>query len=113
MIDDCSFGRIVVDGKEYSSDLIIYPDDRIEDHWWRQSGHRLSPGDIAKLIESNPDVIVAGTGVSGMMKPDNALETLLHQRGIRFIAESNQTAMNTYNGLAAKKRVGACFHLTC
>jgi len=113
MIDDCTFGRIVVNGKEYTSDLIIYPDGHIEDHWWRKSGHRLSSGDIDKLIQSKPDVIVAGTGVSGLMKPEQTLEKLLHQQGIKFIAEPNKKAMKIFNKLLSKERVSACFHLTC
>lgn len=113
MIDDCAFGRIVIDGKVYTSDLIIYPDGHIEDNWWRASGHRLSSGDIQKLIHSKPDVIVAGKGVSGQMKPEKALENLLHKQGIKFIAQSNQKAMEIYNNLISKVNVGACFHLTC
>ncbi|MFC1829133.1 Mth938-like domain-containing protein [Thermodesulfobacteriota bacterium] len=113
MIDDCAFGRIVIDGKAYTSDLIIYPDGHIEDNWWRISGHRLSSGDIQKLIESGPDVIVAGKGVSGQMKPEKELENLLDKQNIKFIAESNQKAMESYNKLVSKGKVGACFHLTC
>ncbi|MFH2220302.1 MAG: MTH938/NDUFAF3 family protein [Pseudomonadota bacterium] len=113
MIDECAFGRMVIDGKEYTSDLIIYPDGHIEDNWWRKSGHRLSSGDIHKLIQSGPDVIVAGKGVIGRMTPDEELETLLREQGIKFIAESNQKAIGIYNNLVSKGIVGACFHLTC
>ena len=113
MIDDCAFGRIVIDGKVYTSDLIIYPDGHVEDNWWRKSGHRLSSGDIRKLIKSRPDVIIAGKGVSGQMKPEKELENMLHKKRIEFIAESNRKAMESYNKLAPKERVGACFHLTC
>ena len=113
MIDECAFGRIVIDGTVYTSDLIIYTDGHIEDNWWRKSGHRLSGGDIQKLIASRPDAIVAGTGVSGQMKPEKELENLLHEQGIKFIAEPNQKAMGTYNRLLSEETVGACFHLTC
>jgi len=37
VIDGYSFGRIVVEGKEYTSDLIIYPD-HIQGDWWREEG---------------------------------------------------------------------------
>jgi len=29
-IDSCSFGSIVINGKTYTDDLIIYPDGKIE-----------------------------------------------------------------------------------
>ncbi|MDL1969074.1 MAG: hypothetical protein LWW97_11200 [Deltaproteobacteria bacterium] len=37
MIESYSFGSIVVDGRKFISDLIIYPDGRIEASWWRKS----------------------------------------------------------------------------
>ncbi len=113
MIETCSFGIIVVEGKKYTSDLIIYPDGRVEDGWRRKRGHNLLSNDIKKLIESYPEVIIAGTGVNGLMKPDDKLEELLHKKGIKFIPEPNLKAMKIYNELSPKKRVGACFHLTC
>ena len=113
MIDTCSFGSIVVDGKKYTTDLIIYPDGNVKDSWRRKSGHKLSSDDISELIESEPAVIIAGTGVNGLMKSQKELERLLHQKGIKFIPASNQKAVELYNELSLKKRVGACFHLTC
>lgn len=113
MIESCEFGIIVIDGKKYTSDLIIYPDSHTEDGWRRKSGHALSCDDIGKLIESGPEVIVAGTGVSGLMKPEKELEQLLSQKGIEFISEPNQEAIKIYNDLLSEKRIGACFHLTC
>lgn len=113
MIDTCSFGVIVIDGKKHTSDLLIYPDGRIMEPWRRKRGHRLSSDDIRDLIESEPEFIIAGTGVSGQVRPDKALEKLLHQRGITFIALPNHDAMRQYNELCKRKRAGACFHLTC
>ena len=93
MIDACSFGVIVIDGKKHTSDLLITPDGRIVEPWWRKSGHRLSSDDIRELIESEPEYIIAGTGVSGQVRPEKTLEKTLHQRGIRFIAAPNHDAI--------------------
>ena len=113
MITSCSFGVIVIEGKQYTSDLIIYPDGHIEDSWYRRKGHGLSLDDISKLVESKPEVIIAGTGISGLMRPESGLDKLLLNKGIRFIAQPNQKAIKIYNELSSTKRVGACFHLTC
>ncbi|MBW2179810.1 MAG: hypothetical protein JRG81_05490 [Deltaproteobacteria bacterium] len=113
MIDKCSFGVMVINGKMYSSDLIIYPDGRVADHWRRQSGHRLSSDDIDSLIQSKPEVIVAGMGASGMMKPEPELGDLLQKNNITLIAEPNDRAIKTFNALLDSKKVSACFHLTC
>ena len=113
MIESYSFGSIVVDGRKFTSDLIIYPDGCIEVSWWRKAGHRLASDDIGKLIGSGPDVIIAGTGSSGLMKPEKELEKVLQQRGIEFISALTRKAVKIYNDLSSKKNVGACFHLTC
>ena len=113
MIDAFNFGSLVIDGKKYSSDLIIYPDGRIVDGWWRKSGHRLFAEDIHDLIYSQPDTIIAGTGIYGYVKPDKKLEVLLQQKGVVFIAVKNESAVQAYNHKVLSERVGACFHLTC
>jgi len=113
MIESYAFGSIVVDGRKFTSDLIIYPDGRIEVSWWRKSGHRLASDDIGELIRSEPDVIIAGTGSSGLMKPEKELEKVLQQKGIEFISVPSRKAVEIYNDLSSKKNVGACFHLTC
>lgn len=113
MIDHVSFGTMVIEGETYRSDLIIYADGRVKAGWRRRAGHRLSCGDICDLTQGGVDVIVAGTGVSGRMKPDEDVHRELQQRGIEFIALPNDEAVVLYNRLSTKRRVIACFHLTC
>jgi hypothetical protein len=36
MIESFSFGRAVIDGRVYHSDLILFPDGRIQSSWWRK-----------------------------------------------------------------------------
>ena len=61
------FGQVVVSGKKYTSDVIIFPD-RVRDNWWRKSGHQLCLKDIAEVITENPEVLVVGTGASSLMR---------------------------------------------
>jgi hypothetical protein len=113
MIDAVSFGTITIDGIQFTSDLILYPDGRVVDAWWRKSGHRLTMGDISALLEAAPDVIVAGTGVNGRVVPDADLAETLAEKGIAFFAAPNRKAAQIYNDRCREKRAGACFHLTC
>jgi hypothetical protein len=112
-IESCSFGSIVIDGKTYTNDLIILPDRKILRPWWRQRGHRLSINDLTALLDSSPEVIIAGTGINGRVKPDETLKQDLSRLAIDLIAEPNDEAIRLLNGLKPEKRVGACFHLTC
>ena len=43
-IDSYSFGRIVINGKTYTSDVIIFPD-KVDASWWRKEGHLLQLAD--------------------------------------------------------------------
>ena len=112
-IYSCSFGILVIDGEAHTDDLIILPDGGIVEPWWRKRGHLLTMEDLHVLIESSPEVIVFGTGVSGGMKPNKDLESDLSKLSIEFIAAPNEKAIKMFNSLAPAKRVGAGFHLTC
>ena len=112
-IDSYSFGSLIINGMSYTHDLIIYPEGKILKSWWRKRGHQLLIDDIRELIDSTPEIIIAGTGVSGRMNPEKGLEKDLSKLAIKFIAAQNEEAIKIFNKLASEKRIGACFHLTC
>ena len=113
MIESYSFGHLTIDGKSYSKDIIIYPDNSFLCPWWRQSGHRLEVSDIEKMIEMEPDIIIAGTGANGLMRPSEELRKALKEKDIEFIALPTEKAIGVYNEHARNRLTGACFHLTC
>ena len=113
VIDECSFGNIVVDGKKYNSDLMIYPDGHVEDGWRRKRGHRLVADDIDRLVSSGPEIIIVGMGTFGLMKPVKDLKSFLNKKGISMVAQPNKKAIHTFNTMSTERQTGACFHLTC
>lgn len=112
-IDSFAFGRMVVDGRRYGSDLRIFPDGRVAEDWWRRQGHGLVMEDIDDLVAAAPEVIVIGTGVHGRLRPDPALAGQLSERGIELTAAPNAEAVATFNRLSGRRRLAAGFHLTC
>jgi len=112
MIEACSFGRIVIDAHAYTSDVIIYPD-RVDDRWWRAEGHLLQLSDIQEILDAEPVALVVGTGYSGCMHIDPAVERELKNRGIELIALPTGEAWKIYNDLQAARRTVAALHLTC
>ena len=112
-IEDYRFGRIVIDGKTYTSDVIIFPD-HVQSHWWREEGHVLQPADLWDVIQAKPKVLVVGTGHSGLMRIPPETEEYLREQGIELRAERTAAACKLYNRLSqAGERVVAALHLTC
>jgi hypothetical protein len=112
IVDSYRFGLIVVNGRKYTSDVIIFPDS-VRDNWWRKTGHQLCLGDIAEILTENPEVLVVGTGASGLMKVLLEVKQSLEAQGIKLIAESTDEACNTYNHICHSQKVVAALHLTC
>ena len=111
-IQDYSFGKMVVDGHTYTQDLIIYSD-TIQDSWWRREGHSLVLEDIPEVIERKPEVLVVGTGASGVLKVPGSTKDRLLELGIEVVAAPTDRAAKYYNRLESKKRTVGAFHLTC
>lgn len=112
MIESYNFGRIVINGKRYTSDIIIFPD-RVKDGWWRKEGHRLRIEDIQDILKEKPDILVVGTGYAGLMKILPETREHLKSEGIQLIAENTRKACKTYNRLSKSDRIIAALHLTC
>jgi hypothetical protein len=68
-IDHYEFGRIIIDGRHETKDLIILPD-RVVRNWWRQDGHALVLDDLDEVLDELPSHLVVGTGADGRMRPD-------------------------------------------
>ncbi len=124
-IDNYQFGKIVIEGKEFRSDLIIYSN-RVKSDWWRKKGHQLCLEDISEVIESKPEMIIFGTGAMNRMQILPETEKYLHSQGIKLIALPTEKAVETYNRLISEGEksglrscsggvvnIVICLHLTC
>jgi hypothetical protein len=114
VINSYSFGCMMIDGKQYTKDLIILPDGTILHPWWRKTGHTLAMSDIQDAIATSPDILVVGTGNPGLMKPEGDLCKALETMGIETRVMPTKEATKEYNALRGQgKNVAGCFHLTC
>jgi hypothetical protein len=112
MIESYRFGHIVIDGKSYTSDIIIYPD-RVEANWWRKRGHLLTSEDLKGVVAEGAEALIIGTGKTGLMRvPPETLEYLT-SRGFEVIVEKTGDACQTYNRLSQQGPVIAALHLSC
>lgn len=111
-IDSYEFGSIVIDGRTYRTDLLIWPG-QIKHDWWRIEGHLLQLPDVAEALAAEPQVLVVGTGESGHMRLDPELVAYLQDKGIELVARPTLEACRSFNELAGKRRLAAALHLTC
>jgi len=112
-IQKYSFGRIVVNGKEYTSDLILLPDGSVVSNWWRKEGHRLSVEDLKDHLPAGTKRLVVGTGAHGCMVVDEGFRVWADERGIALDVAETAEAVRIYNRLAGQGGVAGAFHLTC
>ncbi len=111
-VDEYDFGRIIVDGKKYNHDVIVFWDGKIE-KWWRKEGHKVCVEDIEKILEKNPEIIVFGTGKYGVMKVGSDVKNLLQKENIKCIEKISDDAVKEFNEKVNKSKVVLAIHLTC
>jgi hypothetical protein len=112
MIESYNFGRITIDGKRYHTDILVFPN-KIKTDWLRKEGHRLQIADLKEALEAKPEVLVVGTGYSGLMAVPPETRSYIESKGIELILQKTAEACKTFNNLIESRTVVAALHLTC
>lgn len=111
-VEHYSFGKIIIDGKSYTSDVIIYPE-KVDSSWWRKHGHSLHIDDLKNVIAEKPKLLIVGTGNSDMMVVPEETVSYLKSRGIEVNIARTDEAVKLFNRVQKEKRTIAALHLTC
>lgn len=112
-IDDYSFGRIRIGGREYTSDVIVFPG-MVAAGWRRKEGHALRLEDLAEVLREPPGILVVGTGHSGALSVPRETLDALRERGIDVRIFRTTEAVSEFNRLIEKgANPIAALHLTC
>ncbi len=111
MIDSYEFGKIIIDGKGYTNDVIIverkvYPD------WFRKEGHFLQKKDLGPILEAEINTLIVGTGHVGAMRVGENVREYCKEEGIKLIELKSAEAVDKYNEIIGKG-VALGIHLTC
>jgi hypothetical protein len=110
-IERYGFGRVTVDGRDETKDVIVLPN-RVVRGWWRRDGHGFVLDDIADVLDELPERLLIGTGAYGQMHPDHATLETLRGRGIVVEVLPTGQAVARYGQLDPEK-TAAALHLTC
>lgn len=111
-IEKYSFGSIVIEGKTYTTDVVVFPD-RVLENWKREEEHRPQISELAEIVKAEPELLIFGTGYAGVMSVADQIRNFLTSKGIEVRVEKTTKAVELYNSLAAKEKVIAALHITC
>jgi len=105
------FGRVTIDGREETRDVIVLPE-RVVRGWWRKEGHRLVLEDLDEVLDELPERLLVGTGAYRQMRPDPGALEALRARGFDVEVLPTAEAVQRYAQLDPRKSAAA-LHLTC
>ncbi len=113
MIEQYSFGNIVVNSVRYTNDMKIVQGEVVSE-WWRKRGHSVDVDDIQDILKASPGILIIGKGLPGLMKSTGALRAFLKDHNIELIEEKTTKAVETFNRLLKEgQNIAAGFHLSC
>jgi hypothetical protein len=111
VIDGYDFGRVRIDGRQETRDVIVLPA-RVVRGWWRKDGHGLVLEDLDDVLDELPERLIVGTGAYGRMRPDPGALEALRARGLDVEVLPTGAAVERYAELDPQ-RTAAALHLTC
>lgn len=111
-IQDYTFGRIVIDNRTFTSDLIVHGGE-ILSNWWRKQGHCVDMDDLERVPLKAGSHLIIGTGYSGLMAVDRSVEEYCSRNKIDLEAMTTPEAVTRFNTLSGQKNLIGAFHLTC
>ena len=120
MVEEYYFGSITIDGKIYTEDVEVRWDGEVL-AWQREESHVIDVEAVKSAVEQGPEVIVIGTGESGMAKVTEEAQNFIKEKGIELIIDKTEEATKTFNIIREESleedgkqaKVIGLFHLTC
>lgn len=112
MIDSFTFGKFVVGGKRYDSNIALQ-NNRVKPFPYIEN-HDLRLEMVKDLLDTEPEIFVIGTSASGVLKVDEEIIEYCKNKNIKLIIEKSGEAIHTYNNLLKEgKNIAAVMHNTC
>lgn len=116
-IDEFTFGSIVVEGKKYRRDVLIFADSTIKKRkggFLMYGSHKIKRQELEELSQGQPEIIVVGTGTDGVASMTPETESWVKAKNLNLLVKPSYDAVAKLNELVAqKKKVAALIHITC
>ena len=112
-IDSTEFGSITIDGETYRNDVVVFWDGQVHEirTYLR---HVFGEPELKEILIKGPELIVIGTGDSGLLKVSEEVKRKCEQNAIELLYDISKKAIVKFNENVVKgKRVIAFIHVTC
>jgi hypothetical protein len=108
-IDRIEFGNLVINGKSYNQDLLLFWDGTIIT---KEKSHEVTESVMRRLLAKKPEIVILGIGFDGIVSISRAAKRLA--RDIELIIELTPGALKTFEKIQrAGKKVACLAHPTC
>ncbi len=110
-----SFGKMTIDGTDYTGDLTILPGGKIRPWSFDYGSHGIVPDDFKALITDEVKTLVIGTGYDGaasLKKEGKEAIEQIKAKGIEVHVMPTSDAVELFNA-SPKTGMLVCFHLNC
>lgn len=112
MIDAFRFGEMIIDGRCYRTDIVLYPD-HVEALWERCEQHVVKIADMRKILLLRPEYLLIGAGQPGLLHVLWETQEYILQQGIQLVTVPTENAIRLYNRIYDKCLIIGAFHLGC
>ena len=116
-ISDTEFGSITAGAVTYDHDILIRLDGTVEKRKKKLSkavygtSHTLSLAEAEHIYEEGAEVLLIGSGQTGMVKLSSEAKAFFEEKACRIELLPTQQAIHRWNEL--KKPAIGLFHITC
>jgi len=116
-IDELNFGSIVVEGKKYRRDILIFADGTVKKRkgsFLVFGSHKIKKHELEELSQGQPETIIVGTGTSGAARIAPEAESWAKGKDLSLLVQPSYDAVTRLNELVEqKKKIAALMHITC
>ena len=115
VINSTKFGSVTIDGKIYDEEdnyIVFWDGEIIGLHTAER--HVFGKPELNIILKKNPDMVIVGTGDSGLLRVSEEVRNLCRRKGIKLIEMRSRGAIIKFNeAFNQEKKVVAFIHVTC
>jgi hypothetical protein len=95
-IDELTFGSMIVEGKKYSRDVLIFADGTVKK---RKGGfltfgsHKIRKQEVEELSQGQPEIIIVGTGTNGAAHIVPEAESWAKEKNLSLLVQLSYDAI--------------------